>query len=79
MHENIRLTKRDSWIARIWQMLGDLDEAISASLRTSGASRKWHSNKKCEAPVIRSRTENEIRRVQNNEVRTFFSAARIYL
>ena len=31
MHENIRLTKRDSWIARIWQMLGDLDEAISAS------------------------------------------------
>ena len=31
MHENIRLTKRDTWIARIWQMLGDLDEAISAS------------------------------------------------
>ena len=31
MHENIRLTKRDGWIARIWQMLGDLDEAITAS------------------------------------------------
>ena len=31
MHENIRLTKRDGWIARIWQMLGDLDEAISTS------------------------------------------------
>ena len=29
MHENIRLTKRDTWIARIWQILGDLDEAIS--------------------------------------------------
>ena len=31
MHENSRLTKRDTWIARIWQMLGDLDEAISTS------------------------------------------------
>ena len=31
MHENIRLTKRDTWIARIWQILGDLDEAISTS------------------------------------------------
>ena len=31
MHENIRLTKRDGWIARIWQMLGDLGEAISTS------------------------------------------------
>jgi len=31
MHENFRLTKRDTWIARIWQMLGDLDEAISTS------------------------------------------------
>ena len=31
MHENIRLTKRDTWIARIWQMLGDLNEAISTS------------------------------------------------
>ena len=31
MRENIRLTKRDTWIARIWQMLGDLDEAISTS------------------------------------------------
>ena len=29
MHENIRLTKRDTWMARIWQMLGDLDEAIT--------------------------------------------------
>ena len=28
-HENIRLTKPDTWIARIWQILGDLDEAIS--------------------------------------------------
>ena len=31
MHENIRLTKRDTWIARIWQILGDLDEAINTS------------------------------------------------
>jgi hypothetical protein len=31
MHENIRSTKRDTWIARIWQVLGDLDEAISTS------------------------------------------------
>ena len=31
MHENIRLTKRDTRIARIWQILGVLDEAISAS------------------------------------------------
>ena len=31
MRENIRLTKRDTWIARIWQMLGDLNEAISTS------------------------------------------------
>ena len=31
MHENIRLTKRDTWIARIWQIVGDLDEAISTS------------------------------------------------
>ena len=77
MHENTRLTKRDGWIARIWQMLGDLDEAISASLRTSGASRKWHSNKKC--GVIRSRTETKLRGVQNNEVRTSSGAARIYL
>src|SRR5262249_46267973 len=43
------------------------------SSRTSGASRKWHSNKKCEAPVIRSRTEPK------SAERTFFSAARIYL
>ena len=31
MHENIRLTKRDTWIARIWQILGNLDEAINAN------------------------------------------------
>ena len=31
MHENIRLTKRDTWIARIWQILGNLDEAINTS------------------------------------------------
>ena len=31
MHENMRLTKRDTWIARIWQILGNLDEAITAS------------------------------------------------
>ena len=31
MHENFRLTKRDTWIARIWQILGDLDEAINTS------------------------------------------------
>ena len=29
MHENIRLTKRDGWIASIWHI--DLDEAISTS------------------------------------------------
>ena len=32
MHENIRLTKRDGWIASIWQMLGELDEAITSPL-----------------------------------------------
>ena len=31
MHENFRLTKRDTWIARIWQILGNLDEAIKTS------------------------------------------------
>jgi hypothetical protein len=31
MNENIRLTKRETWIARIWQALGDFDEAISTS------------------------------------------------
>jgi len=31
MHESIRLTKRDGWIASIWQMLSDLDETISTS------------------------------------------------
>jgi len=31
MHEDFRSTKRDTWIARIWQMRGDLDEAISTS------------------------------------------------
>jgi hypothetical protein len=31
MHENIRSTKRDTWIARLWQILGNLDEAISTS------------------------------------------------
>jgi len=31
MCENFRLTKRDTWIARIWQIVGDLDEAISTS------------------------------------------------
>ena len=31
MHENIRLTKRDTWIARIWQILCDLAEAIGTS------------------------------------------------
>ena len=31
MHENFRSTKRDTWIARLWQILGDLDEAISSS------------------------------------------------
>ena len=31
MNENTRLTRRDTWMARVWQMLIDLDEAISAS------------------------------------------------
>ena len=31
MHENFRLTKRDTCIARIWQILGDLDEVTSTS------------------------------------------------
>ena len=31
MHENFRLTKRDTWIARIWQILDNLDEAINTS------------------------------------------------
>ena len=29
MNENTQLTRRDTWMARIWQMLIDLDEAIS--------------------------------------------------
>jgi hypothetical protein len=31
MNENTQLTRRDTWMARIWQMLIDLDEAISTS------------------------------------------------
>ena len=31
MHENFRLTKRNTWIAHIWQILGDLDEVTSTS------------------------------------------------
>jgi hypothetical protein len=31
MNENIPLTKRETWTARTWQMLVDLDEAISTS------------------------------------------------
>ena len=29
--ENIQLTKPNTWTARIWQMLVDLDQAISTS------------------------------------------------
>jgi hypothetical protein len=92
MHENFRLTKRDTWIARIWQILGDLDDSSHLantgrfgrsyqhnSSRTFGASRNGTSNKKCEVPVIRSRTETKLRGVQNNEVRTSSGAARICL
>lgn len=31
MNENTQVTRRDTWMARIWQMLIDLDEAISTS------------------------------------------------
>ena len=31
MKENIQLTKLNTWTARIWQMLVDLDQAISTS------------------------------------------------
>ena len=31
MNENTQLTRRDTWMARVWQMLIDLDEAISTS------------------------------------------------
>jgi hypothetical protein len=31
MNENTHLTRRDTWMARIWKMLIDLDEAISTS------------------------------------------------
>ena len=31
MNENTQLTRRDTWMARIWQMLIDLDEANSTS------------------------------------------------
>ena len=79
MHENIRLTKRDTWIARIWQILGDLDEAITASPLEHLERRVVALEQKCGAPVIHSRTETKIRRVQNNEMRTSFGAARIYL
>jgi len=75
MHENIRLTKRDGWIAGIWQMLSDLDETISTS-PLEYERRVVALDKKCGAPVIRSRTETKIRRIQNNEVTTSSGAAR---
>jgi hypothetical protein len=31
LKEDIQLTKHDTWTARIWQRLVDLDEAISTS------------------------------------------------
>jgi hypothetical protein len=31
MNNNIPLAQRDTWMARIWQRLVDLDEAISTS------------------------------------------------
>ena len=38
MNEDTQLTRRDTRMARIWQMLIDLDEAISTSpLEKSGA------------------------------------------
>src|SRR5215831_12947137 len=79
MHENIRLTKRDGWIASIWQMQSDLDEAISTSPLEHLERRVVALEQKCGAPVIHSRTETKIRQVQNNEMRTSFGAARIYL
>ena len=79
MHENIRLTKRDGWIASIWQMLSDLDEAISASPLEHLERRVVALEQKCWAPVFRSRTETKIRRAQNNEKRMSCGGARIYL
>ena len=31
LNENTQLTRQETWMARIWQMLIDLDEAISTS------------------------------------------------
>ena len=61
MHENTRLTKRDTWIARIWQLLGDLGEAISTGPLEHLERRLEALEQKLRAPVIRSRTKTKIR------------------
>src|SRR5262249_51195610 len=78
MHENIRSTKRDIWIARIWQIPAIWTKLSAQVLSNIWSVASWHSNKKCGAPVIHL-TETKIRRVQDNEVRTCSGAARIYL
>ena len=77
MHENIRLTKRDTWIARIWQILGDLDEVTSTSPLEHLERRVVALEQKVRAVI--HLTETKIRRVQENEARTCSGAARIYL
>ena len=80
MPENIRLTKRDTWIARIWQILGDLDAAISASPLEHLERRVVALEQKAlgSSDSLPNRNQNP-RRVQNNEMRTSSGAARIYL
>jgi len=53
MNENTQLTRRDTWMARIWQMLIDLDEAISTSPLEHLERRVVALEKKCGALVIR--------------------------
>jgi len=77
MHENIRLTKRDTWIARIWQILGDLDEAICTTPLEHLERRVAALEQKVRGDPLANRNQN--RRVQNNEVRMSSGAARIYL
>jgi hypothetical protein len=61
MHENIRLTKQDTWNGSHLANAGR-NEAISTSPLEH--LERWHSNKKCGTPVIRSRTEAKIRNRQ---------------
>ena len=58
MHENMRLTKRDTWIARIWQILGNLDEAINTSALEHLERRVVALEQKTPGDPLASRNQN---------------------